>query len=114
MKHLINATILCALLAVTGVSHAGGVSTGIPSNILVLPDQDLVFFSAGTHTGKPACATNTVGTWAISTATGGGKAMYAAVLTALAAGISITVEGYGTAVCTNWSDREDARFFYTQ
>ena len=73
---------------------------------------NLVFFSAGDHTGKPSCATNGTGTWAIDTSTGGGRAMYAAILTALAIEKSITVEGYGTGVCDRESSRESARFFY--
>ena len=115
MKNLIKTAILSTLL-IGGVSHAGGISSGLVSNVVVLPDQQVVFFSANTitnHTNKPACSTQTTGTWAFSTATSGGKVMYAGILTALAAKLPITVEGFGTGVCDAWGDRETARYFYT-
>ena len=113
MKTIFKVTLISTALFFAGIVNAGGISTGIPNNILVLPDNNLVFFNAGTHTNKPACATNGTGNWAINTSSGGGRAMYAAILTALAAGLAITVEGYGVGVCTRESSREDARFFYT-
>lgn len=112
MKLLVTLSIAASLAFASTSAFAGGISSGLPSNILVLPDNNLVFFSAGDHTGKPSCATNGTGTWAIDTSTGGGRAMYAAILTALAIEKSITVEGYGTGVCDRESSRESARFFY--
>ena len=114
MKINLKKVLLVTSLLLSGAANAGGISTGVPSNVLVLPDSNLVFFSAGEHLRPASCATNATGTWALSTATSGGKTMYALILTAMATETSITVEGFGTGNCDIWSDREAARFAYTQ
>jgi hypothetical protein len=73
-------------------------------------EQGAFFFSAGSATGKPACAVQTLGYWAVNTTTAGGKAMAATVLAAYANGKTIQVAGKG--VCDVWNDRESVSWLY--
>ena len=102
---------LVSFLVFAGSANASGSSSGQVTGILVVsapwaapsPSSDVAVFSAGSHSGKPACSV--IGDdWSISLTTPSGRAMYALILSAQAQGKSVNVAGSNT--CSAWGDRE--------
>ena len=90
-------TVFTFITARTAIADSNGTIT----QIAVI--GDVVFFTAGSHTGKPTCST--IGDeWAFSLTTPGGRGMYALLLTAQLRGLPVTVNGSGS--CPAWGDRE--------
>lgn len=98
-----------SLIAACGLpAWAAGQSQGVVNTLMIY--DGVVIFSIGSpvqnHTNKPACST--IGEeWAVSLSTDAGRAIYAALLTALTTGQTVTIGGTGS--CGAWSDREEAR-----
>ena len=96
-------------LLVAATANAGD-STGIVTSLYVhspnatysAAPQGVVMFAAGNPTGTASCSR--YGEWAIRLDTPLGKMMHSTLLTAIASGKTVTVQGDGT--CGDWSDRE--------
>jgi hypothetical protein len=95
---------LCSFSALAG-SGAGTVT------VLRAHSSDIIMFKlSGGHVGKPACATATSDSWALSLTTHTGRAMYALLLSAQAQGKGVQVSGTGD--CSAWPDREAPIWIY--
>lgn len=94
---------LCLCLPVC--AFAGGSVSGTVASVLVRQSDGLTYvYINGTAAGKPACAVNSY--WMISAENSdAGKRLYALLLSAQLAGMTVTISGAGT--CTRWSDGED-------
>ncbi len=90
----------------TSENILAGNSMGLVTDVLAGADSPF-FFSAGSHQSKPSCSTQG-DHWAIDTATPGGKAMQATILTAYALKKKISISGKG--VCDIWGDRESVGY----
>jgi hypothetical protein len=92
--------LLLPLCAVAGGSISGTVGT-----LIVRQSDGLTYvYINGTATGQPACAVNTY--WIIANETSdAGHKLYALLLSAKIAGMTVSVMGDGT--CTRWSDGEN-------
>jgi hypothetical protein len=98
------------LVAVTfSLNSYAGSSRGLVSTPLV-SSGDAFFFSAGNHLERPACATQTLGTWAVDLKTEHGKATMSLVLSAQAQGKTVNVQGKDN--CDAWGDRESVSFIF--
>lgn len=86
-----------------------GASEGLVKNPLV-NEANVFMFSAGTHQNAPACATQTLATWAISLNNPAGQNMMSLVLTAHAQGKRLHVQG--TNYCNSWGDREQPLYAF--
>lgn len=87
------------------VAQAGEAGLGTPSGLLVHDMGGAFFYHAGPRTNRPSCATED--RWVINVSTPAGQAIYAAVLTAIASGRKITVQGTGA--CSFWGDTESVQ-----
>ena len=114
MSHILNIKkLLLVLFFGLPFFASAGTSVGVVTTPLV--SGDIFMFAAGTHTDKPACATQGFAPWAISLNTQdseieGAKTMVALVLSAQAQKKKLSVTGKGT--CTIWGDREDVLYLY--
>ena len=107
MKKLITCAI--AALVAAAPANAGSAPMGTITTVYYL-NGPILFYVNATHSGIPACANNGTSTrWAISAATMGGQAQLSALMTAIARGKRISVQGTGT--CSVWGDSETADYF---
>jgi hypothetical protein len=98
-RHSVLALVAFVALA-TPCAHAG-TSQGLVTKTIA-HTGDIIMFTAGPHSGQPACAG--AGDWALSLSTPTGKAQYALLLVAYSLGKSVTV--VGTNACTAWGTLE--------
>lgn len=104
MKNLV----FISLFLLNGMVLAGG-SEGTVTTPLVT-SGDVFIFSSGSHAGKPACATNTLGTWAVSLNSEYGRGIMALALSAHAQGKRLHVQGKNN--CDDWVDRETVNYAF--
>jgi hypothetical protein len=98
-----------AALLVSTISHAGTSSGTVQYLYIHAPNASysdsthgVVMFKAGNQTGAAGCSMGHE--WAITLDTVIGKTMHKTLLTAIAAGKTITVVGNND--CDDWNDRE--------
>lgn len=77
-----------------------------PVTLLQAHEGDVAMFSAGAHSGAPACS-SAGEEWAFSLTSHYGRAMYALLISAQAQGKEVLVTGSN--VCSAWGDRETAK-----
>ena len=98
IRYLVSGVILFS----SSILHAGN-SEGLVTTPLV-NEANVFMFSAGSHVNKPACATQSLGTWAVSLNNPAGQNMMTLVLSAHAQGKKVNVVGAKN--CSDWGDRE--------
>lgn len=107
---MIRQTIGAVLLMLLGTAPASaGEQQGKVSGIWLHANSshsDMLI--AGTATNRPSCATETF--WKLDTGTPEGERLFAALLTASASGMSVTV--YGTGTCSLHPTRETVAFVW--
>ncbi|MBB5986667.1 hypothetical protein [Sphingobium lignivorans] len=72
----------------------------------------VIFFSTGTRSAMPACATTGANRWAIDGSTAAGQVRMSILLTAWAQRKRVIIVGTGN--CSVWGDTETVDFFYTE
>ena len=73
----------------------------------------ILFYINAPHAGMPTCANNGANTrWAINAATMGGQAQLSGLMTAVARGKRISIQGTGT--CSVWGDTESVDYFVVE
>lgn len=107
MKNFYNmASVLLFLFS----SHViSGASEGLVTTPLVSA-SDVFMFSAGTHSARPACSTQALGTWAVDLKTLHGRAIQSLVMSAHAQKKRVHVQGKNA--CIAWGDRESVEYLY--
>jgi len=105
MKNVLKTITIATALVCSSSSFAG--SSSGPITGLIVNTAARVFFTAGTVSGAPGCAT-ALNSWALDTTTTEGKSMYASLLTARALGQEVSVVGLNN--CNAHPDREKVQF----
>ena len=103
MKKIIAAALL--MLAVASPANAGNAGLGTVSGLISTEFEIQFFNTNGQRAGTPSCVgAGLQPRWAISVGNDAGKTMMAVLLTAIARGKKVAVNGTGT--CSIWGDTE--------
>ena len=108
-NHYLLVLSLYSISATLSPNASAGSSEGQVTYLAVL-FSDVIFFSAGVPTGKPACATTDQ--WAIPLNTESGRAMYSLLIAAQIAGKTVQVSGAGH--CNAYHAREQPVYISVQ
>ncbi|SRR6266568_6384819 len=97
------------LLLVPIVAHAGERTSGTISLPHFISNGVVIFYTSGTRTNVPACAT-LANRFAINGATAAGRIQVAGLLSAYTQGKQVAVIGTGS--CPDWGETESVSYFY--
>ncbi len=111
MKTVYLSTMLLAkvLLLVPIVAYAGEAGQGAISTPNFISNGVVIFYTSGTRTNVPACAT-LANRFAINGATAAGRIQVAGLLSAYTQGKQVAVIGTGS--CPDWGETESVSYFY--
>lgn len=108
MRKIKLITLFACAITFGSPSFAGSSSGKVTT--MIVNASNYLFFTAGTKTGSPVCGNNNQ--WAVNLGTAQGKSIYALLLAAQAQDKTVYI--YGNNTCSNWADREDVLYGYSE
>ena len=89
--------------------HAGTADLGTVSEVHIFSNGQVIFYTSGTRSNAPGCATQ-LSRFAFDSSTVGGKSQLSGLLVAYSTGKPIVI--YGTGACDIYGDTETLSYYY--